>query len=357
MTSRRGFLAGISAFAVTPNLSWSAVGNPIALSGARLPNGTDVLVGIEPNGALTFQISLPARAHAGAAHPTFAEAVVIARRPGTFAKIIDCGSGAVLQTLTAPADRHFYGHATFSGDGRLLFTTENDLHSGAGRIGVWDRTLGYARIDEFSSGGIGPHEILRLPSGDLAIANGGIRTHPRTGREKLNLDTMRPNLSILSKDGTIREAVEPPQDQHQNSLRHIAAAPDGTIICGFQWQGDPYDAPPLVSLYTAQNGLTPATIALDTMPALKGYIGSVCALGHTGFAASAPRGGQIILFDQSGTQSGREPITDACGLTTASVPIVSDGLGRLHAVQKSRLVRLAEHRMRFDNHLIPINSN
>ena len=52
------------------------------------------------------------------------------------------------------------------------------------------------------SGGIGPHEILRLPGARLlAIANGGIHTRPDTGREKLNLDTMRPNLTLMDEDG------------------------------------------------------------------------------------------------------------------------------------------------------------
>ena len=81
---------------------------------------------------------------------------------------------------------------------------------GAGLIGVWARADAYHRLDEFSSGGIGPHEILRLPSGNLAVANGGIRTHPETGRKKLNLDTMRPNLTVLSPTGGVVDVAAVP---------------------------------------------------------------------------------------------------------------------------------------------------
>ncbi|MFP7674908.1 DUF1513 domain-containing protein [Marivita sp. S0852] len=354
MATRRKFLAGVGALATVPSISWSAVGHPVAVSGARLPDGTDALVGIDAHGSLTFQLPLTARAHAGAAHPTKAEAVVIARRPGTFAKVLDCGTGQILHSLTAPKDRHFYGHAAFSSDGTLLFTTENEMATGAGRIGVWDRSSGYLRIDEIASGGIGPHEILRLPSGDLAVANGGIRTHPDSGREKLNLDTMRPNLTILSPSGTIADQAEPPTDQHQNSLRHIAAAPDGTVICGFQWQGDPFDAPPLISLWRAGQGLVAASITPETNRMLKGYIGSVSALGATGFAASAPRGARVITFDTEGLETNRDCAEDVCGLAMGAIPIVSDGMGRIHTLRNARLHTLATHQLAFDNHLVPI---
>ena len=357
MTSRRGFLAGVGALVTAPTLSWAAVGKPIALSGARLPDGSDVLAGIDSTGALTFKVPLPTRAHAGAAHPDYAEAVVIARRPGTFAKVLDCASGRVIQDLQTPQGHHFYGHAAFSTDGGYLFTTENHMASGEGRIGVWDRSLGYRRIDSFSSGGIGPHEILRLPSGDLAVANGGIRTHPDTGREKLNLETMRPNLAILSSGGSVRTVADRPLAQHQNSLRHIAVAPDGTIVCGFQWQGDPFDAPPLLSLYDESSGLQTVTLDDDLHRGLNAYIGSVCAIGPDSFAASSPRGGRVIMFDASGRVTAHHRALDVCGLMPSSGGdlLASDGNGRVHAVTKTDLHAVAHHAAAFDNHMIAVS--
>ena len=93
MTSRRAFLAGLVAVAA-PKPSWADAGSPRWLACAREANGTYALFGIAEDGADTFRLPLPARGHAGAAHPTRPEAVAFARRPGAFALVLDCGSGA-----------------------------------------------------------------------------------------------------------------------------------------------------------------------------------------------------------------------------------------------------------------------
>ncbi len=55
-------------------------------------------------------------------------------------------------------------------------------------VGVYDATDGFTRIGEFPTFGVGPHELLLLGDGDtIAVANGGIETHPDFGRAKLNL--------------------------------------------------------------------------------------------------------------------------------------------------------------------------
>ncbi|MCY4179352.1 MAG: DUF1513 domain-containing protein, partial [Litoreibacter sp.] len=181
MTTRRAVLGGLAASAFLPKTGWSQVGEPVALSAAQRPDGALSLVGLDAQGTIVFEIPLSARGHAAAAHPTEAEAVAIARRPGRFAVVLDCAEGRVRTTLEAPDGRHFYGHAAFSRDGKYLFTTENAFEKGEGRVGIWDRSAGFERVGEVSSGGIGPHEIIRLPDGAFAIANGGIRTHPATG--------------------------------------------------------------------------------------------------------------------------------------------------------------------------------
>lgn len=82
----------------------------------------------------------------------------------------------------------------FSADGGTLFTTENRYATGKGRIGVWDAADGFRRIGEFASGGIGPHDVKQM--GDALIAaNDGVRTHPDSGRQQLNRETMCSNLS------------------------------------------------------------------------------------------------------------------------------------------------------------------
>ncbi|GGX67072.1 hypothetical protein GCM10007385_40180 [Tateyamaria omphalii] len=356
MPSRRAFLAGLTSASLTPTLGWADVGNPVALSAAMDQSGRYLLVGLTTQGDIAFQVPLPARGHAAAAHPYVAEAVAIARRPGTFAKVVDCSTGDIIRTIRTPTGRHFYGHGAFSDDGTLLFTPENDIASGQGRIGIWDRSAGYKRIGEFTSAGIGPHEILRLPNGALAVANGGIHTHPATGRTKLNIDTMRPNLAVFDTDGELKDFAEVPDAIHHNSLRHISAAPDGTVVCGFQWQGDPFEAPSLVALYNGNGTLKPADMDDTALYQLDGYIGSVSAFGPGRYAASSPRGGLAFQFDASGQQIGTYRAHDVCGLcaTPDGSCLVTDGTGQVHALVGDRLIHRTTHRLAFDNHLTAI---
>lgn len=356
MPSRRTFLAGLTSASFAPTLGWADVGNPVALSAAMDRDGRYLLVGLTASGDIAFRVPLPARGHAAAAHPSVAEAVAVARRPGAFAKVIDCGTGDVIRSLRAPAGRHFYGHGAFSNDGILLFTPENDIATGQGRIGVWDRSAGYKRLDDFTSAGIGPHEILRLPNGTLAVANGGIRTHPATGRDKLNLDTMRPNLAVFDVQGRLMDFADVPDAVHQNSLRHISAAEDGTVVCGFQWQGDPFDAPSLVALYAGNGVLTAADMDDTALYQLDGYIGSVCAFGPDRYAASSPRGGLAFQFNAAGQQVGTFRAPDVCGLCAApnGSCLVTDGTGQVHTLQGDVLVHRTTHPLAFDNHLTAI---
>ncbi len=77
-----------------PRVSWAEVGSPACLAAGKL-GAEFVLHGLTAQGDSLFQIGLPARGHAAAAHPTQALAVAFARRPGTFALVIDCLSGLV----------------------------------------------------------------------------------------------------------------------------------------------------------------------------------------------------------------------------------------------------------------------
>ena len=195
MPNRRSFIAGMLAAGLAPKPTWADAGSPAFLSAGLKPDGTFVLCGMNTEGQITFELPLPARGHAAAAHPTLAEAVAFARRPGTYAIVLDCVSGREKAHLAAPPRRHSYEHEAFSVDGELLFTTENDFDAGRGVVGIWDARSRYSRIGEFSSGGIGPHDIKMMPDGEtLVVANGGIATHPETGQTKLDLPSMRTNL-------------------------------------------------------------------------------------------------------------------------------------------------------------------
>ncbi|MGR3467800.1 MAG: DUF1513 domain-containing protein [Shimia sp.] len=232
---------------------------------------------------------MPARGHAAAAHPARPLAIAFARRPGTFALAVDCASGRVVATMQAPPGRHFYGHGAFTADGARFLTTENDYEAARGVIGIWDAAT-FTRLAEVPSGGIGPHEIVRTATG-FAVANGGIETHPDSGRTKLNLATMRSNLTYLDRDFTITQQVHLPSDHRLNSIRHIAYAA-GRVAMGMQWQGQG-PAPAIVAVASDQ-GVRPLP---STDRALAGYTGSVAiSLDGKWIASTHPRGNAWLEF-------------------------------------------------------------
>ncbi len=355
MATRRGFLAGALAAGVMPLRGWASVGEPKYLSAARRPEDGYVLVGLRSDGTLAFSVDLPARGHAAAAHPERAEAVAFARRPGTYAVVLDCADGSVLARMEAPEGRHFYGHGAFSADGARLYTTENDYERAAGVIGVWDAANGYARLGEFASGGVGPHEMLRLPGQDrFAVANGGIATHPESGREKLNLDRMRPNLTYVDGDGSVAQRVQIADDWHLNSIRHLAVDLSGQVAFAMQWQGDVWDAPALLGLHRLGEDVRFCEAPEAEHLAMKGYAGSVSYCGSGAWVAiSSPRGGFVQRFNTaSGVYLGAVGAADVCGISGAGMGMIATtGAGHVVGIQETIE---AHHQLAFDNHLVAI---
>ncbi len=359
MTNRREFLAGLAAASLAPVPGWASVGAPSYLAAALFPDGSYRLSGLDNSGAILFTIPLPARGHAAAAHPTKAQAVAFARRPGTFAIVIDCASGTVLKRLEAPEGRHFYGHGAFSADGTRFFTTENDYEAAEGVVGVWD-AISFARLGEFSSGGIGPHDMRMLPGGDaLVIANGGIETHPDSGRTKLNLPTMQPNLSYLDLSGSVLEQVELPGTLHKNSIRHLAVRADGLVGFAMQWQGSQNEYPAMLGLH--RRGEKPRLLsAPETLQSkLQCYAGSIAftADGQS-VAITCPRGNVLHRFDvKSGAFTDALMFEDVCGLGAGIDGLVfTTGIGAFGTLTSTGAKITARSDCQWDNHLIPIRT-
>ena len=153
--------------------------------------------------------------------------MVFARQPGTFAVVFDHSGRDAPLTIASITGRHFFGHGVFSPDGALLYATENDFDNAAGVVGVYDARAKFNRIGEFPTYGMGPHELLLLGDGrTIAIANGGIETHPDYGRAELNIATMKPSYVLVDRvTGDLIEKHELPAALHQLSIRHMDADP------------------------------------------------------------------------------------------------------------------------------------
>jgi hypothetical protein len=267
---------------------------------------------------LLFTTPLPDRGHDVTFDPHSRRSVVFARRPGTFAVVFDHAGKAAPVTITSAAGRHFFGHGVFSPDGRLLYATENDYENAAGMIGVYDATDGFRRLGEFPTHGMDPHEVLLLSDGrTLAVANGGVETHPDYGRAELNIATMKPSLVFLDRDGgTLIEEQTLAPELHQLSLHHLAEDASGAVWFGGQYKGPAVDRPPLVG--KARPGAEIALLAMEApvLNRLHNYIGSVAANLDAGTVAlSSPEGNALVVIEAaSGTVVSSRALVEVCGL-------------------------------------------
>jgi uncharacterized protein len=358
MTTRRGFMATLFAASAVPRLSWAAVGDPAYLAAAREPDGGFALFGIGLDGAEVFRVPLPARGHAGACHPHRAEAVAFARRPGSFALVIDCGSGRLIHDLAPPDGRQFNGHGVFAEGGTRLLTCEQVSATSEGVIGIWDAAASYARIGEMPSHGIGPHDLSLMTDGQtLVVANGGIATDP-TDRTKLNIDTMQPNLAYLTLDGTLLEKVELAPDLAQNSIRHLALRADGLVGFALQWEGAEGAATPLLGLHRRGEVPVLASAPLADELVMQGYAGSIAFSGDGAeIAITSPRGGRVHRFTAEGEFLGAVSRSDVCGLATHPDGLLaSDGMGGLVAISGGNPRALSRADRAWDNHIVRLTA-
>lgn len=319
---RRTFLGGAAALFAMPGSAIAADGAapaPLYAASCKDAEGKHQAVVFSLDRGILTAVPLPDRGHDLALAPDRRECVVFARRPGNFAAIFDPLRAGAAQFITTRADRHFYGHGAYSTDGKLLYATENDFDSSRGVIGIRDATDAYRWIGEFSTEGTGPHDLAILSDRrTLVIANGGIDTAPETGREMLNLADMHPTLAYVDlQSGELLEQHDLGAGLSQLSIRHLAVAPDDTVIFGCQFEGAKTEQPPLVGFHRRGQSPQLAAPPAPILRAMRNYVGSV-TVDRTGMmaATSAPRGGIVVYWDVA-TRSylGETRLSDACGVS------------------------------------------
>lgn len=302
---RRAFLLGagasLSASLLTDPTSASVLKqDALFASGYKDADGKFGLALLAEDGAIIHTHALPVRGHGVTANQISNWAIVFARRPGNFALAFDPNGHKETQLFTTPNDRHFYGHGVFAANGKILYAAENDFENGIGKIGIYDVTNSFARIGEFNSAGIGPHEIIMLPDQKtLCVANGGIKTHPQFPRTKLNLDSMRSNIAFIdASSGLVKAIQQLPQNWSLLSMRHMAADQDGNVWLGGQYEGSAFDRAPLIGRISIGEELEFVNLPMKTMTGFKDYIGSVTINQNQGLVAfTSPKGGQVLHLD------------------------------------------------------------
>lgn len=321
---RRGFLRAAGAgFAATlaPRQAEALMKTDAVFAAAYMAEDESYGVAlVAGDGREISRISLPDRGHDVTHDPGSTHAVAFARRPGTFALVFDRKSGKPVKLIEAAEDRHFFGHGVFAPDGRVLYVAENDFDNYAGMIGLYDVRSGYAKVGEFPAHGMDTHDIQLMEGGHyLAIANGGIKQHPDTGRAKLNLDHMEPSLVIVDlRDGRPVEKHAMPDDIRQLSTRHMDIDAKGRVWFGCQFEGPRNRHPQLLGSFRRGEPVRFLDMPAPLLEGFDNYVGSVAVNRAAGLVAvSSPKGGQWAAFDvETGRPVVEERIAGVCGLAS-----------------------------------------
>jgi hypothetical protein len=289
---------------------------------------------LSEEGKLLYSVKLPDRGHDVTFDPVSRRSVVFPRKPGTIAVVFDHMKQIEPLTIVSGQGRHFYGHGVFSPDGALLYATENDFDNAAGMIGIYAANDGFRRIGEFATHGTGPHEMLLLGDGrTLAVANGGIETHPDYGKAKLNLASMQPSYVLIDRlSGDMVEKHQLPSNLHQLSIRHMDADQTGTVWFSCQYEGATMDRPPLVGRAPRGEALELLEMPEKALNSLHNYIGAMAANHAAGtVAVSSPAGNSYVVFEaRSGKVVAATDMTEVCGIAPDGAGyIASAGTGRI----------------------------
>jgi hypothetical protein len=297
-------------------------------------------VGVWRAGAagLSKQVSVevPTRAH-GLIAADARTWVAVARRPGDW--WMHWSPPASPRFVWAIEGRVFNGHVLRVGDRWL--TTETDVESGAGVIGVW-RADDLARIDEWPTQGIDAHALLLDADGTLIVANGGVPTRPETGRARRDLEGM--DSSLVRLDAVKgRMLAQWRLDDPRLSLRHLARQ-GATIGVALQAEHDDpaqREAAPLLALL--EGGML---CSVPPQRATGGYGGDIVGLDG-GFCVSGTRAHALWCWRPG--EAGRQ-----VALPEAGALAVGDGrlwaAGRGEAVELGGTDRRRPLAVRFDNH-------
>jgi hypothetical protein len=356
MPDRRQFLLGVAALLGMPAIARAAARSVerVHLAAAwQAGNGYQVGIleyALEHEGNLIIHRSLdvPTRAH-GLLREPGGSVLAVARRPGDWL-LRWSAEGKPLTWRWVEPGRAFAGHLLASLDGATLYTTEINLETGAGLIGVRDGAT-LAKLNEWPTYGIDPHQLLWdvCQPGAFVVANGGVPTRPETGRIKRNLDDMDSSLVRLDgTSGTLLDQWRLPDPRL--SLRHLAWNGDRLGVA-LQAEHDDANAKACAPVLAVFDGRDLSSMAAPEP--LAGYGGSIAAFAD-GFAVSCPRAQGVALFTAAGYQE-RIPLAEVCALVSASNGLWAGGLQHalMHKAGAPEELSLLPG-IRLDNHWIEL---
>lgn len=369
--NRRQLLAhlGLPALGLS---AWPRAGWTAAPSGARASTSTrlvaawrtktvaqvGVLRAVGSSLNVVAALDVPTRPHGLAVEPS-GTLLAVARRPGDWLLRWDA-SGRAITWAWAEPERVFNGHVLCDAMGETVYTTETDLATGAGWVGVRDaRTL--AKRDEWPTQGRDPHALLwdaqAAPGTRLIVANGGLETRPETGRLKLNRAQMDSSIvRIDARTGALQGQWR--LADARLSLRHLAWHGQGPqAVLGVSMQAEHDDAAqaaqaPVLALFDGQR----LRVAAMQRP-LAGYGGDIAATAD-GFVVGCPRAQGVAKWTLSlDAAPDFMPLPDACAMaqgTRGEATVWMAGHPRTAAMRDGQpaVLRVLDESLQLDNHWV-----
>ncbi|MES2942702.1 MAG: DUF1513 domain-containing protein [Pseudomonadota bacterium] len=333
--------------------------------------GEGYQVGVLQQNAQALEVSaaldVPTRAH-GVWLEAGGTLLAVARRPGDWLlrwkPKPQSKSGQAITWGWIEPDRAFNGHVISSADGKTLYTTETNLETGEGLIGLRN-TATLEKTAEWPSHGMDPHELLLDADGSLMVANGGIPALPETGRLKLHMNRMDASLVRLDTRSGRLLGQWHLADQRL-SLRHIAwgpMLPGGQAALGIALQAEHDDAAakataPVLAIF---DGQTLRAVAADSSQSLRGYGGDISFAAGL-FAVSCPRANGLALWRADGQWAGFKALDEACALASIadekhpdSVLWAAGNPATLALDSQGNTASASLKNLRIDNHWAAIN--
>ncbi|MEH6449651.1 MAG: DUF1513 domain-containing protein [Oleispira sp.] len=323
---------------------------------------------IEPKEAISKQVLTGFRGHGLCQNPMKPEQVIMfSRRPGLQGIRINTLTGEQDAVFNSAPDRNMQGHGCFSADGKFLYCVESETSTGLGKITIRDgETL--MQIGEFESYGIGPHEMALMPDKTtLVIANGGLLTHPDSGRKVLNYSTMRSTLSYVdTRSGELISEHQVPETKA--SIRHLDVAEDGTVAVALQVQRKAMsneELRPLAAIHKQGQEIKLLQAPEALLVKLNDYMGSVKVHNPSRTVAfTSPKGNLAMFWHLDNLKlQGYHGFHDVCGLAISQDNkhfVLSNSAGKIRQINAYKLEENIRKRLNFptknwDNHMLSVS--
>lgn len=251
--------------------------------------------------SIVSDFAVPNEVHLACLFPKNDSILVCSRVPGS--SLLKYSLKGELQAELKPLpNQHFEGHGIFSWDEKFLYVTATDFQQNINqpnngrllKLNIHDLTL----VEEYSTGGIGPHELVWQSGTHIAIANTGVLTHPNSGRKILNKDHIQSNVILFNTDTkSIDYQWQVPL--LGLSARHMDRMENGDLVIGCQYKKQD-QRPACVAFAKKNKELIFSDKSNESLHwDMKGYTASIKALPDSNKALiTNPRGGLLTQWQE-----------------------------------------------------------